>query len=365
VKSMASRLLGGGAMRLASLVFPLVCGASACGGLPADEDPADESESAVEAKALARHFAVANDLTGATRDAQRATGAIFVPIRLADGTVETATDGTPIRATCGVTFIDRTHAITAAHCVEKEEPARSFTVEFYEVDAGVDFKGAEIRGLFPGYVPEKVANGYRITRTSCKVKSRCGFGSYACPFAGGGSESDVALLKCDPLPSDRAPVDLATRDDRRGAVTMFWFHEIYKRPRGSNARDFVSHYLDYRDGMKSNFHYFGNDKNQLFPLVSVGWTDGTPRKRVPSSYRNDHVVWTDLYGCHGTSGSGVMQLNPTTGRFELLGPAALGSWSGLCAPEELPLSSRGTAVLAYSRLEETRALAALIDRPQP
>src|SRR5262249_28042903 len=50
-----------------------------------------------------------------------ATGAVFVPIGNGDGSVRTGVDGTPLRATCGVTFISSHYAITAAHCVPVDD----------------------------------------------------------------------------------------------------------------------------------------------------------------------------------------------------------------------------------------------------
>lgn len=53
--------------------------------------------------------------------------------------------------------------------------------------------------------------------------------------------------------------------------------------------------------------------------------------------------WTDLYGCHGTSGSGVLQRNDD-GELELLGPVRTGSdaWQShlLCDPANFREGSR-------------------------
>src|SRR4051812_46226752 len=90
--------------------------AAACAQPPLPEEETGASESHVQT-AAEQHWQVATTaLTGAIAQAQRATGALIVQ-RFPDGVnQQTADDGTPIRATCGVTFIDRTHAITAGHC---------------------------------------------------------------------------------------------------------------------------------------------------------------------------------------------------------------------------------------------------------
>jgi hypothetical protein len=50
--------------------------------------------------------------------------------------------------------------------------------------------------------------------------------------------------------------------------------------------------------------------------VSLPWPSGAQRTRIGPGPEND--VKTDLYGCHGTSGSGVLSM--TGGSYALLGP---------------------------------------------
>jgi hypothetical protein len=306
----------------------------------------------------AGHFTVATTaLQGALRDAQRATGALFIP-RL---------QFPNIRGTCGVTFVDRTHAITAGHCVNVTHvpDQRPLTVEFYDIDPELDWHAAAtLSGTFPDYDHPRLrdAPGYGVTQTACRVVVRCRYGNLACPanlvFAG----VDIALLQCDPgLPADREPVEVAQHDDQVGPVTVFWFHEIYDAPMqrplaGDPALDLFLHYTQYTT-IDQNAHY-ATELNELLPLISADFDASHPRRRLR---RSGSVVWTDAYACHGTSGSGFMQQNPATGRFELLGPTINGTsdWATtrLCADPATQEPGRATA--SYTALEYTRAIAQL------
>jgi hypothetical protein len=152
---------------------------------------------------------------------------------------------------------------------------------------------------------------------------------------------------------------------------MFWFHEIYDveapvfvgdgdggaEARFSNdtARDLYAHYTRYGEPSE-NFHYFGRDRNQLFPLVSLPWGAGNERRRL-GAIEGKPYVWTDIFGCHGSSGSGIFQRNPTTGEFELLGPVAVGGqslYARLCMDASLHRpADRG---MGYTRHEYVRAM---------
>ncbi len=344
-----------------------VFGAAACvartGSSDADVDDATQH---VESAGLSRHFAVAGWLTGAEADAQRATGVVLTPIKGPDGRVLAAADGTPIRGTCGATFVSRRHAITASHCVPASDlaPGDPVTVQLVDVTADVDWRAAaKLSGRFPAFETRRATRGYRTTDLTCTVKSRCGaaFGPYACPLT---SDHDIALLECDELPAGREPVAVAASDDARGPVTMLWFHEIYDAPGPSRADagdtfvdDFNVHYTLY-SSVERNFHYFGGDRNQIFPLVSRPWSATSPRRRLGEGAGG--TVMTDLFACHGTSGSGVFEANARTGRLELLGPVATGGrWASyrLCAdPDAIQPGELG---LSYTSNDATRAMAAL------
>lgn len=332
------------------------------------------SSDAVQESASEQHYVVASSLTGADRTAQRATAALFVPWMNGAGAVRRATDGTPIRATCGATFIDRTHALTASHCVEANDvpdPANDdVELRFIEAAPNVGWRGASrLTGTFPDYAHPEMTSGYSSTSIVCHVAVRCGkdYGSYACPPAATATDSDIALLECaDGLPADREPVPVAASDDEHGAVRMFWFHEIYAVPSANGgtdkaSRDLFAHYTAHPAQPEDNFHYFGGDRNQLLPLASVSWANGSPRTRIgrdPSSA----IVWTDMFGCHGSSGSGIMQRNAATGVWELVGPARSGGdWANdyLCAnPATLKQGQRSIGYIALEITQEVAALAA-------
>lgn len=351
----------------------LVLGIVAGCAVPGTEDQGASSD-AVQESASEQHYIVASSLTGADRTAQRATGALFVPWTDGAGNVRHATDGTPIRATCGVTFIDRTHALTAAHCVEANDipdPAKAeVEVRFIEATPNVGWRGASrLTGSFPDYTHPEMTSGYASTSISCRVAVRCGqaYGAYACPPAATAADSDIALLECgDGLPADREPVAVATTDDEQGPVRMFWFHEIYAVPSANDgtdarSRDLFAHYTAHPAEPEENFHYFGGDRNQLLPLVSVPWANGTPRMRVGRD-RSNAIVWTDMFGCHGSSGSGMMQRNASTGAWELVGPVRSGGdWSNdyLCAnPATLKQGEQSIGYVALGITQEVAALAA-------
>src|SRR5258708_14532250 len=121
------------------------------------------------------------------------------------------------------------------------------------------------------------------------------------------------------------------------AVYMPWKHEIYDVPSTLEPGDprydhYLSLSLKQPVRFDQNFHYFGagpdgKEHNQLLSLVSIDWDAVSPHhKTIPAPIFNDPMAgwWTDLLGCHGTSGSGVLQPG-AGGRYELLRPALAGS----------------------------------------
>jgi hypothetical protein len=265
--------------------------------------------------------------------------------------------------------VSRTRAITAAHCVPasdvRDPTVTQVLVQLIDVDreASASRRDAEkLTGTFPAFEHSAIAAGYRVTELACRVHARCGsgFDPFECPTE---VDADIALLECEGgLPSDREPVPIAADDDEHGPVTMFWFHEIYdapfERPTSDDAQalDLFEHYTAY-GRMESNFHYFGDQRNQLLPLVSVDWRDAGPRRRLG---REHTTVKTDLFGCHGSSGSGIMQRNAATGRYELLGPTAQGiTWPSTHLCVDLAAHRPGTASITYTATEYTRVVAAI------
>jgi len=333
---------------------------------PISEEPEDAAQN-VETFYVDDHFAIATGLDAPATRAQRASAAVVVPLKGPDGRTMTAADGTPLRATCGSTFVTRRHAITAAHCVPASDlaPEDPLIVQLIDVERDVDWRATtRVRGRFPNFRTERATVGYRTTDLRCRVKVRCGvaFGLLACPTEANPTlaSSDIALLECDDeLPAGREPVRVASSDDARGPVEMFWFHEIYDVDAPApEESDLFRHYTRLGDP-KDNFHYFGNDRNQLFPLHAKPWATGERRRRL--GRETPTTVQTDLFGCHGTSGSGVLQRNRATGELELLGPVATGAgpgWTGLlCANTNV--YRPGAPMLTYTAHEATQQVAQL------
>jgi hypothetical protein len=335
-------------------------------------------EAAVQSSPVDIHYSVATTaLTGPLAKAQRATGALLVPRRAPNGddSIVTTSNGIKIRSTCGVTFIDRTHAITAAHCTDPIDipnpPVRPMTVEMYDVSPDLDWRAAaRVVGMYPNYSHARLAGkpGYKVTRLQCVTQSRCTFGTWQCPEPALSEQADIALLKCDPLPADREPVSVARADAQTGAAAVFWFHEIYDAPTAQPARtaqreavDLYNHYTRSDPTGANNLHYFDDGQNDLLPLISTDWRSGRKRSRLGGE---GSVVWTDLFGCHGTSGSGVMALDAATNSYQFLGPVATGSmdWvtQRLCV--NLSTHREGRRSTSYTMLKYTKAMAALAAR---
>lgn len=340
--------------RLASMIA-IVATAGACSA-DAEVEETDGTAQHVESRAKDRGFVLAAGLGPAAMAAQRATAVVLAPFRDSSGMPRKAADGTSLRATCGSTFVSRRHAITAAHCVSATDvPGDTrVVVELVDVSPTVDWASTtHITGAFPAFRTQRVTRGYRTTDLRCRVKVRCGeaFGPLACPLDD--DTADIALLECDSeLPADRAPVRVAARDDGKGPVQAFWFHEIYD----ITTEDLYRHYTLYSE-VDQNLHYFGDGRNQVFPLTSQPWPDGSSPRRLGAI---GSVVQTDLFGCHGTSGSGVFQENPKTHELELLGPVALGgAWASerLCVDPEL--HAPGDPSIAYTSNAHLQRVAAL------
>jgi hypothetical protein len=122
---------------------------------------------------------------------------------------------------------------------------------------------------------------------------------------------------------------VAADDPETGPVEMYWFHELLSMPTSEvppppdgdpDEYDRFKHYTMLTPGAEAqNFHYLDSTLNAILPLKSIPWPDGTPRTRIERG-----TTKTDLFGCHGTSGSGVLQID-ADGNYELLGPAVAGN----------------------------------------
>ncbi len=344
-----------------------------------DEGPALESqEQEVQAAFVGVHFDLARDSSLASR----ATGMLEVPIRDASGVPQTVPSRLRppfparynVRGTCGVTFIAPHYAITATHCVDNvlvPDPAtQQVLVHSYDITAVVEdwyllFRG-NVTGSYPNYAPitglDEAADqtpGYRSDVTSCTVRARCAFLSspgFNCTTGG-----DVALLYC-PHRTSSAWLPVASSDPGTGPVDMYWFHEVLYMPTTdpgtagtTQERDRFAHYTSISAPLelrKNNFHYLDSPTNAILPLKSRPWSDGTPRRRVGNG-------WTDMFACHGTSGSGVLQVN-ALGKHELLGPVsgASPSWGSTRLCTDGATLSPGIPNMSYTSNTSVRDLEA-------
>jgi hypothetical protein len=120
-------------------------------------------------------------------------------------------------------------------------------------------------------------------------------------------------------------------------IELPWSHEVYDIPPLEVAPELEVHYSAWAEGHpEQNFHYFGAGRNQLLPLLSTPFASGphttSGLELVPDLAGALHQVrWTNLGGCHGTSGAGVMTADASTSKLRLLGPISVGTLpSDLC-----------------------------------
>lgn len=237
-----------------------------------------------------------------------------------------------------MTFIAPHYVITAAHCVRSDflpNPYTQFWVYQYDIrdvtETWLLDYTAMNDGMFPDYEPlggigggytAADIPGYQRYAHICWVRARCSFGSYNCSFA-----ADIALIQCLDNASAIDWLPVAKNDPESGPVDMYWFHELLQMPTRdpggtpADEADRFTHYTHLVPGNEDeNFHYLDSPYNAILPFKSIPWPDGTERKRLGS---NPTGVTTDLFGCHGTSGSGGLQLD-NKGNHELLGPVVTG-----------------------------------------
>jgi hypothetical protein len=286
------------------------------------------------------YYDVALEQPAALGDAVRATATVLVPDLdwNSDGVLEPvfAEDDTPIRLSCGVAFITPEHAITAAHCVSSEDvpdPSQPVTVQTYHLGPNTPWQIPKtLTGVFPSFHHPVLtaAQGYVTETHSCYVVRRCGsrWGpeiDCALDFA------DTALLHCPSAPACKTGyVDVAAEDDPTATPELVWAHEVYDVAASGDQHE---HYTLYDPSNRAeNYHYFGDGRNQLFPLISrrflAGdiWIDHSKLgDDIDESEGEDpsqaSIMWTDLGGCNGTSGSPVFQRNGN--EHELLGPVSM------------------------------------------
>jgi hypothetical protein len=256
----------------------------------------------------------------------RSTGVIRLPV--ANG----------IKYSCGVTFVGRHYAITAAHCVDDQDVAlgQQVVVEQYDTTAlsvNTLIAQGRVTGSWPDYRRQtklSPANGYIVKSMTCKVETRChtpgtGDGQYGresnCPFS---QTVDIALLRCDNRPSSQLDYVKVASSDPRGAVEVWWFHEVLNMQTSTaltnpyQPANNWAHYGQYIKGnLGTNYHYFhsaADTDQQPLPLVSKH-TSSNQQYRALSGLSALSNVKTTLPVCHGTSGSGFFR----AGTDEFLG----------------------------------------------
>jgi hypothetical protein len=353
-------------------------------GCASDVEPSDESRAATVSEPiqlidfLAGQAALAQD----NSTASHATGALYVPFLNADHSAKIVVASTfpllriyPVRGTCGVTFISPHYAITASHCVadvNAYDPAnQTFAIRQFDITAANGTSlllDSDLSGTFPNFTgtPASTVPGYNATALSCKIVSRCAFSNasdYNC-----GTSADVTMLYCGNRAATAPWLGVAPSDPGTGPVEMYWFHEVVNAPLDAGSattptgQSLVPHYTNLTPGNEqNNWHYIGAPTNVLLPLKSINWPNGAAHKRVSPGT-------TDLFGCHGTSGSGVLQRN-ASGNLELLGPVHTGaSWANnkLCndpitaQPGAFSITYTPTSQVQYLTTKFSRSL--LLDR---
>jgi MYXO-CTERM domain-containing protein len=268
--------------------------------------------------------------------AAMATGSLHSPF-VSSGAPWLASNGTRLRGSCGVTFVAPSYAVTAAHCVNANaDDLGALEVEMYRPTAALEtgyLEATTLSGTFPDYVHGRLGpeQGYFVDRYDCTVAARCGdnYGPAIGCDALVSAQADVAVLHCAGAPGNKyGYLDVAESDDMSAEVFMPWKHEVYDvevyAPTTAEQTDQYEHYVALTS-QDANYHYLGKneagvDQNQLLPLASVPFDVSMPRMKLSGSEYN---VTTNLWGCHGTSGSGALQQSGV-GLWQLLGPARYG-----------------------------------------
>jgi MYXO-CTERM domain-containing protein len=224
-----------------------------------------------------------------------------------------------IRYSCGATLISPSYALTAGHCVTLDGDVTAIELTMYRpTSALVDTyaPATVLSGTFPLYTHPMLgpSDGYLFDTYACSVVSRCYDQNVACADA----SADVALLYCEGSPGSKYGYSNVLREAATGREALVvWKHELYDLGSNPVRQDLVDHYMRLSSDRAQNYHYF-EEGNQLLPLRSIPWSDGS----VPRFF---DAGTADLYGCHGSSGSGMFARTAGSAEFRLAGAVSTSS----------------------------------------
>lgn len=314
-----------------------------------------------------------------------ATGALFCNERNPNGEVRRTEAGNTVRVTCGLTFISPRYAITAAHCVDTNSCGgddMTFPVRQYDISRldmarwkaatsvqNIDDSNYE-KWTFGDYLTEE--DGYGFEEYECRTEVLCldgqsGRNSDRCTEDGSRFTGDIALIYCPTRDASAPFVDVAESVHTGDTVRAHWFFELtdFPLPRSDTDETYtqVNRYYNAYSPDKDSFHYIGFDsarETQLYPLVSAPWDDmsnleaaiaalsaGNAGLGDDSDFESlsgadyaslvaetgehvvlricDNLIQSDIWACHGMSGSGVFQVG-TDGEERLIGPVLMPGW---------------------------------------
>lgn len=159
---------------------------------------------------------------------------------------------------------------------------------------------------------------------------------------------DVALIECSSRSASAGWAYLASTAEALGAkVETWWYHEYLNRPTtgtaGQEAWDRYGRRVDLNamNGVyDDNFHYtFGH---RYWPVMGDRAPSGADATITFVSPMAESTFTTSLFGCHGTSGSGVFGRGSTA----MYGPVTNGGSalnSQLCGETVIGLKRQFTA----------------------